>query len=80
MKGIAKGAELPPDFDIRKSAIYNNTSSSTLPKEELFRSQSRSQFEYTETYKSLPTKPFTADLSSYTSNKPFANAYSNFAF
>ena len=79
MKAVQRGGELPPDFDLRKSAIYNNNSSS-VPREDLYRNQSRSQFEYAETYKSSSSKPLTADnSSSYVPTKPYSN-YSSYNY
>jgi hypothetical protein len=47
MKGISRGADLPPDFDLKKSAVYNNITTSTyVSKQELYRNESHSQFQY----------------------------------
>lgn len=45
MKGVTRGGDLPTTLNLKRSAIYDNNSSSE-PKPDLYRNQSRSQFEY----------------------------------
>lgn len=76
MRGIVRGGELPPDFDVRKSAIHNSTTSTAAPRED-YRNPSRSQFDYNDSYKYSSQKPLTADLSAYMVNKP-STAFSSY--
>jgi hypothetical protein len=56
MKGISRGVEIPPGFDLKKSAIYTNSSSTpSFSKQDLYRTESHNQFQY---YDSKPSNEY----------------------